>query len=404
MNLALKDIQHNLGRFALTTFGLGMLLMMVMGMAGIYRGLIEDATLLVDRIGADLWIVQRDTRGPFAEVSRVPKTLVYRALAVPGVKSAREFVFHTVQRQHAGRPLRISVLGLSWPTDKGEWLPLIAGRPLAQSHFEMVVDTSLGLQLHEQIQLGKETYTVVGLTKGMVSSGGDGMAFVTVWDSQAIQFDTPGEAIRLERAARDRRGESSDVFQSQPALSEQLARPSAELPAIAAPQLSAVVVRVANIADVDAVAATIASWGDVSVFTRAGQEELLVQGMVDKARRQLGMFRALLTIIAAIIMALILYTLTLDKLHSIALLKLIGAPNRVILGLILQQAILLGSVGYGIAYLVGQRLFPHFPRRVVLTNADLLQLAMIVLVISVLSSLLGIWRAMRVQPNEALMG
>ena len=66
------------------------------------------------------------------------------------------------------------------------------------------------------------------------------------------------------------------------------------------------------------------SWGDVTVFTKAGQEDLLVQGMVDKARRQLGMFRALLTIIAAIIMALILYTLTLDKLHSIALLKLVG--------------------------------------------------------------------------------
>lgn len=115
------------------------------------------------------------------------------------------------------------------------------------------------------------------------------------------------------------------------------------------------------------------------------------------------MFRALLTIIAAIIMALILYTLTLDKLHSIALLKLIGAPNRAILGLILQQAIVLGG-GYGIAHLVGKKLFPYFPRRVVLTNEDLLQLVAIVLGISVLSSLLGIWKAMRVEPNEALMG
>ena len=129
MNLAAKDIQHNLGRFALTTLGIGMLLMIVMGMAGIYRGLIEDATLLVERIGADVWVVQRDTRGPFAEVSRVPRTLVYRALAVPGVESAREFVFHTIQRQHLGKPLRMSVLGLSWPLDKGQWLPLIAGRP-----------------------------------------------------------------------------------------------------------------------------------------------------------------------------------------------------------------------------------------------------------------------------------
>lgn len=404
MNLAAKDIQHNLGRFVLTVLGLGMLLMIVMGMAGIYRGLVEDATLLVDRIGADLWVVQRDTRGPFAEVSRVPRTLVYRVTAVPGVESAREFVFHTIQRQHDGKPLRMSVLGLSWPRDKGDWLPLIVGRPLAQNHFEMVADKTLGLRLYERIKLGKETYTIVGITGGMASTAGDGMVFVTSRDAQAIQFDTPGEAMRLEREARQRRGLTNDMFRSQPLLSEQLARPTDDLPAVAAPELSAVVVRVAPGANADAVAATIASWGDVSVFTKAGQEELLLKGMVDKSRRQLGMFRALLTIIAAIIMALILYTLTLDKLHSIALLKLIGAPNRTILGMILQQALVLGAVGYGIAYLAGQRLFPYFPRRVVLTGDDLLRLGAIVLVISVLSSVLGIWKALRVEPNESLMG
>ena len=107
MNLAFKDIWHNLGRFALTTVGVGMLLMIVMGMGGIYRGIIEDATLLVDRVGADLWIVQRDTRGPFAEISRVPANLVHRAASVPGVAVAREFVYHTIQRKHDGKPLRI---------------------------------------------------------------------------------------------------------------------------------------------------------------------------------------------------------------------------------------------------------------------------------------------------------
>jgi len=126
--------------------------------------------------------------------------------------------------------------------------------------------------------------------------------------------------------------------------------------------------------------------------------------MVDKARRQLGMFRALLTIIAAIIMALIIYTLTLDKIYSIALLKLIGARNHVILGLILQQAMLLGVVGYVLAYTLGVRLFPYFPRRVVLANEDLVQLAVVVLVISILASLLGIVKALRVQPNTVLMG
>ena len=128
----------------------------------------------------------------------------------------------------------------------------------------------------------------------------------------------------------------------------------------------------------------------------------MLKGSVEKVLRQIGLFRVLLTVIAAIIMALILYTLTLDKIHSIALLKLIGAPNTVILGMILQQALILGFAGFGIAWLVGQQLFPMFPRRVIIANADLLQLGAIVFVISVGSSFLGIWKAMKVSPNEAL--
>ena len=111
MNLASKDIRQNPGRFALTAIGVGMLLMIVMGMGGIYRGIIDDAVLLIDSVDADLWIVQRDTRGPMAEVSRVPRNLVHRALAVPGVESSREFVHHTIQRERNGKPLRIAVLG-----------------------------------------------------------------------------------------------------------------------------------------------------------------------------------------------------------------------------------------------------------------------------------------------------
>ncbi|MFY9255920.1 MAG: ABC transporter permease [Fuerstiella sp.] len=402
MNLATKDIRHNLGRFALTAVGIGMLLMVVMGMGGIYRGVVEDATLLIDNVGADLWIVQRDTRGPFAELSRVSSNLVYRAKAIPGVQTSREFVYHTIQRQRGGTPVRIAVLGLSCPTDRGEWIPLTAGRPLGQAHFEMIVDRTLGMPVGEQLTLGKETYTVVGITSNMISSGGDGLAFFTIADAQAIQFETPGEAVRLERAARESRGEDFELAIQQPMILDNAFRPSAQLPGVARPQVSAVVVTLLHGTDVESVAETISGWGDVSVFTATEQRELLLKGSVEKVRRQIGLFRVLLTVIAAIIMALILYTLTLDKIHSIALLKLIGAPNSVILGLILQQALILGFVGYGIAYLLGQQLFPKFPRRVILADSDLLQLAAIVLGISVLSSFLGIWKAMKVSPNEAL--
>lgn len=402
MNLALKDIRHNLGRFSLTTVGVGMLLMVVMGMGGIYRGVIEDATLLIDRVGSDLWIVQKHTRGPFAEVSRVPQNLVYRAAAVPGVSVSREFVYHTIQRELDGRPLRIAVMGLSWPSDKGEWLPLTAGRYLSQNHFEMIADQTLRMPVGSQITLGKETYTVVGTTWNLISSNGDGIAFVTIPDAQAIQFDMPGEAVRLERAAREVRGRDFEPAIQQPGLLENANRPTAQLPATPRPQLSAVMVTVAPGRDPQEVAEIIRGWGDVSVFTSEGQRNLLLEGSVEKIRRQIGLFRVLLTAIAAIIMALILYTLTLDKIHSIALLKLIGAPNSVILGMILQQALMLGGLGFAIAYLLGQRVFPLFPRRVIITEGDLAQLALIVLGISIASSVLGIWKAMQVSPNEAL--
>lgn len=342
------------------------------------------------------------TRGPFAEISRVPSSLVHRVQAVPGVQMAREFVYHTIQRERAGKPLRIAVLGLSWPTDKGEWLPLSAGRHLRQNHFEMIADETLRLPVGNQIALGKETYIVVGTTRNFISSNGDGIAFVTVQDAQAIQFDVPGEGVRLERAARDARGQTFEAAMKQPALLDNANRPTLELPAIARPQLSAVMVTVQPGMEIDEVAAIIAGWSDVSVFTQESQRELLLKGSVEKIKAQIGLFRVLLTIIAAIIMALILYTLTLDKIHSIALLKLIGAPNHVILGLILQQDLLLGGMGFGIAYLLGQKVFPLFPRSVIITDGDVLQLGMIVLGISMASSVLGIWKALQVSPNEAL--
>ena len=402
MNLASRDIRHNFGRFVLTTIGVGLLLMLVMGMGGIYRGLVQEATLLVDRIDADLWVVQKDTRGPFAEISRIPVNLEDRVRAVPGVLTSRAFVSTTVQRQRNGQPLRITVQGLSWPEDRGQWLPLVAGRALGQVHYEMIADESLKLSLGEKVALAKDTYTVVGITRGLSSPSGDSMAFFALRDAQAIQFDQSGEAVRLERSARYARAELIDLGHTQPQVIERSLGPSSAIPALGPPVISAVLVKVQPGVDPNRVQSVIASWPDVSVYSSDGERQLLVSGIVDRSRRQLGLFRMLLIIVSGIIMALILYTLTLDKLHDIAMLKLMGARNGVILGLIMQQAVLLGALGYVVAYCIGQWLFPLFPRRVVIIPEDLWLLAGIVVGISVLASLLGIAKALSVEPSEVL--
>ncbi len=402
MNLALRDIRHNAGRFVFTTLGMGLLLMIVMGMGGIYRGLIFEATLLVDRVGADLWVVQGTTRGPFAEISRIAANLEDRVRAVPGVAQARRFVSHTLQREHGGQPLRMVVQGLAWPDDQGAWVPLTAGRPLRQAHYEMIADQSLGLALGEKIKLGKDYFTVVGQTRGLVGTGGDGLAFFTVSDALSIQFDLPGEAVRLERAARRDRLQGIDLGRLQPLLLDRAAGLSSGIPAFANPQVSAILVSLQPGADAGAVRRVLATWPDITVYSTQEQKDLLLAGMVDKARRQLNLFRVLLIIISTIIIALIIYTLTLDKLRDIALLKLIGARNRVIGGLILQQALVMGGLGFALAWWLGLYLFPHFPRLVLIETEDLVTLGLIVIGISTLASLLGIGKALRVEPNTVL--
>ncbi len=404
MNLAVRDIRHNAGRFVVTTLGIGLLLMIVMGMGGIYRGLIHEAILLVDRIDADVWIVQGGTRGPFAEISRVPVTLEDRAGAVPGVAWARRFVSHTVQREHQGRPLRMVVQGLAWPEDKGEWIPLTAGRPLRQAHFEMIADRSLGLALGDQLHFGRDRYTVVGLTRGLVGTGGDGLAFFTATDAMAIQFDVPGDALRLERAARRERVASQDLGHVLPLLLDRASGPERDIPSLSPPQISAVLLKLRPGVETKDIITTLSAWPDVTAYSTDQQKQLLLGGMVDRSRRQLGMFRVLLILISTIIMALILYTLTLDKLHDIAMLKLMGARHGVIVGLILQQALLMGALGYGLAWWLGQYAFPMFPRLVIIEARDLIMLGGIVLAISVLASLLGIAKAMQVEPNKILAG
>jgi putative ABC transport system permease protein len=379
-----------------------MLLMVVMGMSGIYRGIIEDATLLIDKIGGDVWIVQHNTRGPFAELSRLPQNINNRALAIPGVESARNFVQHTIQRTYNKKRLRVTVVGIDWPVDKGEWVPLVAGRRLREGHYEMIADASLGLEPGSRIRLGKDTYTVVGVTKNMISSGGDGIGFFTIQDALNIQFDKAGEASRLERNTRRKNVAGSEIGLRQPGVIDLASGNSATIPVLGKPLVSAVVLKVKPGTDVRRIMDTLNGWSDITAYTSDDERELLLKGSVEKVKRQIGLFRILLTIISAIIMALILYTLTLDKIHSIALLKLIGASNWLILELILQEALILGASGYCVAYLLGTKIFPKFPRRVILSKEDLISLAVIVLFISVASSFLGIWKALKVKPNEAL--
>jgi putative ABC transport system permease protein len=106
----------------------------------------------------------------------------------------------------------------------------------------------------------------------------------------------------------------------------------------------------------------------------------------------------------AVIVMMVMYNMTLEKTHDIAVLKLLGAPRTRLLGLVLQQAWLMGALAFGVSYVIGAFAFPSFPRRVLVTDTIALAAPLATFVVVTLASVLGLVHVMRVDPATALEG
>jgi putative ABC transport system permease protein len=400
MNLAIRDIRYHRGRFILTSIGLGLLLGVVISMGGIYRGLFADALAVLDSTKADIWVVQQNTNGPFAESSRIPEDIKYRIKSVPGIAEASPLSFQTIQIDRMGKPFRFFLVGFDLNGFGGPPV-IVAGRNIRQKHYEMVVAKAMNMQLGEKIHLGLHDYTVVGITGKVVSSGGDPAAYVSLADAQDIQFKKDNNAIRNDR---ERVGTNLAAIQSlSPAQAKYLKQNISGITE-STHTVNTVVARLTPGADLKEVQTRISRWNHFRPISVEEQTKILTKGMIEKARMQLGLFRAILLVISAVIIALIIYTSTLDKIKVIATLKLIGSQNRVIVGMILQQSLLMGVIAYFIGYGLILLTYEKFPRRIVLEAFDLRVLFVIVMAICTISSFVGIRKALKVEPAEALGG
>ena len=396
ISLAGRDILHAWGKFVFTGVGLGLLIGVTLTMAGVYRGMVDDANVLLENSGADLWVVQKDTLGPYAESSSLHDDLYRSILGMPGVARAANVTYLTMQVKQDESDVRAMVVGFV-PGQPGEPGYLVAGRQITRSHYEAVADVKTGFQLGERVRIRRHDYTVVGLTRRMVSSGGDPMVFIPLKDAQEAQFLKDNDAILNER--------------TRTAANPALNRPGVPglLDAIQASQTSnhnvnAVLVQVQDGQSPETVAAELRRWKHLQAYTRVQMEEILVAKLIATSAKQIAMFLVILAIVSAAIVAFIIYTMTLGKIREIAVLKLIGTRDRTIAGMILQQALGLGLIGFVVGKSVATLWAPVFPKYVLLEPGDAARGFVVVMVICALASTLAIRAALRVDPATAIGG
>lgn len=399
ISLAGRDIMHGWGKFVLTGVGLGLLIGVTLSMAGVYRGMVDDAQALIDNSGADLWVVQKDTLGPYAEPSSLPEDMKRPIRAMHGVDRAAGVTYLTMQIAHKGRDVRVMVVGIdmSRVAEPGQPPHMMAGRQIVQSHYEAVADIKTGFAIGDTVKVRRNIYRIVGLTSRMVSSGGDPMLFLTLKDAQQAQFQKDSDAIIQQRARTD----ASPILN--PAGNPGVA------PAVKAAQtgntnVNAILVTIKAGADADGVAADIRRWQRMTVYTRAQMEEILVEKLIANSARQISMFLVILAIVSAAIVAFIIYTMTIGKIREIAVLKLIGTRNRTISWMILQQALGLGLIGFVVGKIAATMWAPIFPKYILLLPSDSILGFGIVMLICALASVLAIQAALKVDPAEAIGG
>jgi putative ABC transport system permease protein len=404
ISLAGRDILHSWGKFAFTGMGLGLLIGVTLSMAGIYRGMVDDAQVLLDNSGADLWAVQKDTLGPYAEPSNLADDLYRSIQTLPGVARAANVTYLTMQVRplagdQAARERRAMVVGIvpGGVGEPGQPEFLVAGRHLTRGHYEAVADLMTGFRLGEQVRIRRHLYTVVGLSRRTVSSGGDPMVFIPLKDAQEAQFLKDNDAIVQQR----RRTGENPVFNrpGEPQVLDAVLAAQTQSSSV-----NAILVRLAPGADPDLVAADIRRWKHLTVYTRAEMDEILQAKLIVTSARQIFLFLVILSVVSAAIVAFIIYTLTLGKIREIAVLKLIGTRNRTIAGMILQQSVGLGVIGFLVGKTVATLWAPIFPKYVLLLPGDAARGFVIVVIICVLASLVAIRAALRVDPAEAIGG
>lgn len=397
MELALKDIRRHLGKFLATIVGVAMLLAIVLVMNGIYQGNIRDGVWLIDNTATDLWVVERGRGGPFNEASRIPLDSYKSVAATPGVARASPLVLYSAQREIRGRDQQFTLVGYDIVSGAGGPNGLVQGRNITAPHYEMVVDRKLGLQLGDRVPLGTDDYTVVGVTHGAVDSGGSPLIYMALADAQKVQFEQDPRAIDASRATSLQRLERAGYS------GEQAAR---LLPLLTSgtSSINAVLVTLAPGADGEAVARHIRDWLYLNVYTTTEERTLMLDGKLSKMSAVLGLFRTLLIVVSIVIIALIVYVLTIEKIKSIATLKLIGAPNGLIVRLIMTQSMLLTLASFALAYGLRDLIAPGFPRTLAFVGQETAITFGVMLVGGVLASLMAVWHALRTPAQLALGG
>lgn len=362
--LAVKNLLAERTRFLLSVVGVGFAVLLVLIVAGIFVGTINQVTTYMAHSRNAIWVTQPGVSQMFRAVSWLPSTDRQRLLAIPEVASADPILGQPSDFIHDGQQTAYFVLGYDTATGVGGPWSLAEGRSIGAPG-EVVLDRVLarknGVRVGDTVQIIDGKFTVVGLSD-QTAALGNFYAFVSLPD-----------AGRLLRA-----GNRVSYFLVQPNTGfspEQTAAAIGRLPGMQ---------------------------GLTSAEFSANSRDIIIS-MIG---RPLKAMIVISTLVGIALVGLTVWNVTAEQLGDFGVLRALGVGpaqlSRIVLtqaGLIATSGYLLGAaVAFATQFVIGERLGDV---TIAITPAMLAAMAGASAVMALLGSLLPLRRIARIDPVDA---
>ncbi len=346
-------------RFAISAGGVTIAVLLIVLVQALYQGLIDQVGELAEAAPSDLWVMQAGTPDPGHGASILPNSVLSDLQEVPGVAAAQPLIGRAVQVGSAryGFVMAVPQGPFQARTIEAFGVPSLPGR--RQVILSDALAKDIGAGQGDAVSIGKSRFEVVDVSSSLVGSFG-GAAFVNAHDA-------------------------GQLFGEPEALSFALVAASPE-------------------ADLEEVAAAIEDQVPGSeVLTPEEFADVLRQELEEGFLPIIAVLIGLSFVVGLAVIALTIYTSTVERNRDYGVLKALGASPRQLFAVVVRQSVVVALVGYalgsGLGLVVGKVRQDAVPLFTLLFRwQDFLFVLAAAVVMSAIAALVPIRRVARVDP------
>jgi putative ABC transport system permease protein len=344
LSITLHDLLYRYRQFLIAVVGAGVVFAMALLLTGLSNSFRVEVANTVDSVGADGWVLPDGSTGPFTSFGTLPLDTVEEVASTPGVEQADPLAIVPTTTTVDGEVRSLRLMGHRLG---GLGTPEVTEGRSAERLGEVVADERLGVDVGGHLDLAGTELTVVGVTEGLTLLGGTPNVYAAVDDVRDIAFQGAPLITTVVTL-----GTPTDLPPDLEALSSQ----------------------------------------QVETDTVHAMEDAI--SSIDNSR-------ALMWVVAAIIVAALMYVSSLERLRDFAVLKSLGSSSRLLFLGVAAQAVIITLLAAAFALVASQLLKPMFALPIVLPASAFVALPVVAIVVGLLSSLVALRRAIAVDPSSA---